>query len=84
MPQINLQDRITLETDKETIDITPSPIPTLRGNEIIGGKTQASLESPVFVENITKPFQSPNFKQGTTGWRLNSNGILEANGAIIT
>lgn len=85
MPIINTQERVIVSQDKEPIfDISPDLVTSLRGNQIIGGVTQGNIEAATPQNNITRPLQSPNFKQGTTGWRLNSNGILEANGAIIT
>lgn len=84
MAQVNSEDKIIYEKS-DTIEISTSPVSTLKGNQIIGvtrtGDIQA--EAPQ-LPSIAKPFQSPNFKQGVTGWRLNSNGVLEANGAIIT
>lgn len=84
MPIINTQDRVIVSQDTEVFDIVPDQVTPLKGNQVIGGVTQGNIEAATPQNNITKPFQSPNFKQGQTGWRLNSNGILEANGAIIT
>lgn len=33
---------------------------------------------------IAKPFQSPNFKPGISGWRLNSNGVIEAVDVVLS
>lgn len=84
MPEIKTNENIIIDKS-DRIDLTPNPVIVLRGNQIIGGVTQGNIEGANHnVENITKPLQSPNFKQGVKGWRLNSNGILEANGAVIT
>ena len=82
--EIKTQERITYSKEKEeTIDLAPDKITPFTGDNVIGGVSQGTIAENA-RESITRPFQSPNFKQNTTGWRLNSNGILEANGAIIT
>ena len=84
MAVVNNEPKVVFEKS-DMIDVSPNPVPILNGNQIIGvariGDIQAGAPQ---LDSITKAFQSPNFKSGTTGWRLNSNGILEANGAIIT
>lgn len=84
MAVVNSQDKITFSYDKDTVvDIVPDKVGAFRGEEIIGAVPIGTVAANA-RQDITRPLQSPNFKQGTTGWRLNSNGILEANGAIIT
>jgi hypothetical protein len=84
MAQIKPEERIIYAKEKEEVfDVSPDKITVFTGDELIGGVSQGTVAENA-RPNITAPLQSPNFKQGTTGWRLNSNGILEANGAIIT
>lgn len=62
-----------METDdKEIIDIVPD-------------KVEVKKQEQVFTEiqDITAPTQSPNFIYGVTGWRLNSNGIIDAVGVNL-
>lgn len=85
MAVVNRDEPKVVFEKNDMIDVSPNPVPIFNGNQIIGvsrvGDIQAGAPQ---LDSITKTLQSPNFKQGTTGWRLNSNGILEANGAIIT
>ena len=62
-----------LDTDeKDVIDIAPN-------------KTETKKPEQIFteVQDITLPQQSPNFVYGVSGWRLNSNGIIDAVGVNI-
>lgn len=62
-----------METDdKNTIDIVPD-------------KLEEKKQEQVFteVQDITTPTQSPNFVYGVSGWRLNSNGVIDAVGVNI-
>ncbi len=82
--EIKTNERIVYSKEKEEIfDIAPNKVTPFTGENVIGSVAPGTIAENA-RQDITKPFQSPNFKQGTTGWRLNSNGILEANGAIIT
>jgi len=84
MAQVNNNDKIIYSKEQEEyIDVAPNKITPFKGDEFIGAVYQGAIAESA-RQDITRPLQSPNFKQGTTGWRLNSNGILEANGAIIT
>ena len=49
------------------IDISPDLI-----------EVKTTEETIVKDEDMTATKQSPNFKSGSKGWRLNSNGIIEA------
>lgn len=84
MAVVNSADKILFSYDKDTVvDIVPDKVVAFRGEEVIGAVSVGTVAESA-RQDITRPLQSPNFKQGQTGWRLNSNGILEANGAIIT
>ena len=69
---------ISLDTNPP-IDISPDKIPE-KSMDALLGKDQPNQSN----SNIAKVFQSPNFKSGVSGWRLNSNGIIEAVGVIIS
>lgn len=63
-----------METDdKNTLDIVPDT-------------TEVKKQEDIFteVQDITTPTQSPNFVYGVSGWRLNSNGIIDAVGVNIS
>ena len=45
--------------------------------DVIERKTSEELIQK--KENIAEPIQSPNYRKDSTGWRLNSNGIVEFN-----
>lgn len=55
------------------IDISPDPI-----------EIKTIEETLVKDEDPFKPIQSPNFKSGEVGWRASSNGLFEANGAMMS
>lgn len=61
-----------METDEETIDISPDKVEVTKPEQIFTD-----------VQDITLPQQSPNFVKGVSGWRLNSNGIIEAVGVEL-
>lgn len=83
MAQAN-DEKIIFTFDQEPVlDAVPDKVTPFKGGELIGAVPQGAIAENA-RPSITQPLQSPNFKQGQTGWRLNSNGILEANGAIIT
>lgn len=68
------EDNITYDKSNEAvIDIAPDVIEVVKGGDI-------EVDD---ITNITKPFQSPNFKSGVSGWRLNSNGVIQAVGVEI-
>lgn len=82
--KVNNEEKIIYAKEKdEVFDLAPDKVEPFTGDTFIGGVSQGTVAENA-RPNITAPLQSPNFKQGTTGWRLNSNGVLEANGAIIT
>lgn len=84
MAIVNNNEKVTFIYDKgDVFDASPDKVVVFRGEEVIGAVPIGSVAENA-RQDITRPLQSPNFKQGQTGWRLNSNGILEANGAIIT
>ncbi len=83
MAQVNNEDKVVYDNTKEYVDIAPNTVTQFKGEQLIGGVSQGTVANNARPD-ITRPIQSPNFKQNTTGWRLNSNGILEAHGAIIT
>lgn len=58
-------------------DLSPDQIQTYNWNEII--KAAEVIVSNGSGAVPTKPMQSPNFVSGSTGWRLDTNGNLEAN-----
>lgn len=62
-----------METDdKKTLDAAPDEV-------------EVKKQEQVFTDfqDITLPQQSPNFVYGVSGWRLNSNGIIDAVGVNI-
>ena len=78
MAALNKEDKIIYE-NSGIIDVAPNVIERTTGQQLIDNHLAADEKS-----NIATVTQSPNFRSGVSGWRLNSNGILEANGAIIT
>lgn len=62
-----------METDeKNVIDAAPEKVKPKKQEEVF-----------TEVQDITLPQQSPNFVYGVSGWRLNSNGIIDAVGVNI-
>lgn len=62
-----------LETDeKNIIDIVPNKVEPKKNEELFQE-----------IQDTTAPTQSPNFIYGQTGWRLNSNGVIDATGVNI-
>ena len=59
--------------DKNTIDAAPDKVEV---------KTQE--ETFTDIQDITLPQQSPNFIYGVSGWRLNSNGVIDAVGVNLS
>lgn len=59
--------------DKITIDLVPDKIPLKKNEELFNT-----------ITDITLPQQSPNFVYGVSGWRLNSNGIIDAVGVNLS
>jgi hypothetical protein len=62
-----------METDDKAIDIAPDTVKVEKPEEIFTN-----------VQDITLPQQSPNFIYGVSGWRLNSNGIIDAVGVNLS
>lgn len=60
-------------TNQNEIELVPDQI-----------EVKTITETIVKDEDVAQPIQSPNFKQNTTGWKLGSNGLLEANGAKMS
>ena len=62
-----------METDeKNIVDVSPDKLEIKKQEQIFTD-----------VQDITLPQQSPNFVYGVSGWRLNSNGIIDAVGVNI-
>lgn len=75
---------IIIEEDGAPIDISPDKIPINDLDTLLGRQNGVGENYGTSVSNIAKPFQSPNFKSGVSGWRLNSNGIIEAVGVVLS
>ena len=75
-----------MENPTEPQDISPDQVPTYKWDELIKALESLGL---VKINNgispISTPFQSANFVAGAsgTGWRLDSNGVLEATDGIF-
>lgn len=78
MDEQNKENKINKENDG-VIDIKPDTVKQITGQELSDAHAEAEDKS-----NIATVTQSPNFKSGVSGWRLNSNGVIEATGVIIT
>lgn len=77
MAEVNRVNKIVVE-EQGIIDIAPDVVKQLTGQELIDASIASDEKS-----NVAKVTQSPNFKSGVSGWRLNSNGIIEATGVQI-
>jgi hypothetical protein len=60
------------ELDNKSIDIVPDLLKEKKNEELFST-----------ITDITLPQQSPNFVYGVSGWRLNSNGIIDAVGVNL-
>lgn len=60
-------------TNSNDIDLSPDVL-----------EVKTIEETIVKDKDITEVQQSPNFKTGVKGWRLNSNGVMEANAGIFS
>lgn len=67
---------------EDIVDIAPDSVPVVKGKELIGQSSDGLAGSAAF--NIARPYQSPNFVAGVEGWRLNSNGIIQAVGVELS
>lgn len=76
MDEQNKQKVIYSESD--IVDIAPDVVTQITGQQLIDNHIVNEEKS-----NIATVTQSPNFKSGVSGWRLNSNGIIEATGVQI-
>lgn len=76
MDEQNKQKIIYENTD--VLDIAPDVVAQITGQQLIDNHIANEEKS-----NIATVTQSPNFKSGVSGWRLNSNGIIEATGVQI-
>lgn len=76
MDEQNKQKIIYENTD--VLDIAPDVVTQITGQQLIDNHIANEEKS-----NIATVTQSPNFKSGVSGWRLNSNGIIEAVGVQI-
>lgn len=76
--EIKTNEKIIIAQDKDIFDIVPDKVILFRGDTLIGGVSQGTIAENARPD-ITRPFQSPNFKQGVSGWRLNSNGKSQLN-----
>lgn len=65
-------------SDNDIIDIAPDVVAQITGQQLIDNHITNEEKS-----NVATVTQSPNFKSGVSGWRLNSNGIIEATGVQI-
>ena len=81
--KIDVTQKIITRGNEQIFDLSPDKVTPFVGDDLIGGVPQGAIAENA-RPNITAPLQSPNFKQGTTGWRLSSNGVLEAYNSIIT
>jgi hypothetical protein len=61
-----------MEEEKQDLDINPDKLEVKKTENIFTD-----------VQDITLPQQSPNFVYGVSGWRLNSNGIIDAVGVNL-
>ena len=77
MAELNREDKIIYE-DEGIVDIAPNVVEQTTGQQLIDASINADKDS-----NIATITQSPNFKSGVSGWKLNSNGIIEATGVQI-
>jgi hypothetical protein len=64
----------------EIVDISPDVVQQKKIGETLINNPEYGLSG----SEIGKTIQSTNFKHGVSGWRLGSNGVLEAKGAIIS
>lgn len=60
------------EKDDKTIDIVQDTMEVKKNEQIFTN-----------IQDITLPQQSPNFVYGVSGWRLNSNGVIDAVGVNL-
>lgn len=61
-----------METDENFLDLNPDKLEIKKNENIFTDR-----------QDITTPQQSPNFVYGVSGWRLGSNGIIDAVGVRI-
>lgn len=78
-------------TDPEIEDALPDVVKTQTWNQLVNGeeKTPAPgsklpASTVTSIVKVAEDYKSPNFTSGASGWRLGSNGVVEAVGAIIT
>ena len=76
MDEQNKQKVIYSEND--IVDIAPDVVTQITGQQLIDNHIANEEKS-----NIATATQSPNFKSGVSGWKLHSNGIIEAVGVQI-
>lgn len=57
------------------MDVTPQPLPERKKRNIFVDLRK--LLSDINIKAVRGAFQSANFVEGFTGWRLNSNGLIE-------
>ena len=83
MAIVNENDKIIVE-ETEVVDIAPDLVEIKKGSELFGSTSEGTGQDyGTGISNIARPYQSPNFKAGISGWRLNSNGIIQAVGVEI-
>ncbi len=66
-------------------EIVPDNVQPVSGEELFAEKSTG--EASIYgsgVANIARPYQSSNFRAGVSGWRLNSNGIIQAVGVELS
>jgi hypothetical protein len=70
-----------LNNTNQTIDVAPAvSVPKKFNDAVTQEEGFSSRGSAIF--KVTKDIQSPNYKKGTTGWILKSNGQSEFNNPI--
>ena len=72
------EDQIIQET---SVDIAPDTIPVDTWDDAVQGASDVVQVGAGF-STIGRPIQSTNYSQNKTGWKFNSNGEAEINGAV--
>lgn len=70
--------------NNQVVDLAPDIIPVFKWDELIQQAEKTGVVNYGGGSSlIAGAFQSPNFKSGSAGWRLDSNGDLEANDGVF-
>jgi hypothetical protein len=86
---------IVVDETKAPIDISPDTIPAYTYNQTVVGKetttgatnpqgTNSTPPTPAPIVQLASDYKSANFVPNLSGWRLGSNGVLEAIGVILS